>query len=298
MTPLKRYLWWSIGLHLLLLVVGCIVTALHGNKSAFVVFGAHSRYNAKIHYRPVPFKSLGKKKGTGGSSDNASGKSKKAGFGKKSKQRNQKKSAPIANKKSTTSKQKDKKRSKKQAPAAAPTPKKAKQKIKKKTPVKELVKEKEVEPEPEPIKEQEAQPEPEPVVEPEPEPEPIQEPEQEPVADNVEHEDTDTEDGDEGDEDDDGFSVEGDYDGTEIAQFHRLVQQEIDRLWRPPIGVPQGTVCSILFKVNADDGTVESCTFAARSRVLIYDLGVMKIARQLKFHTALWGKAFKIDFRQ
>jgi len=105
------------------------------------------------------------------------------------------------------------------------------------------------------------------------------------------------EDPDEDLDDDSGFNLVGEYDHKDLVMYQKHVQREVDRLWRPPLGVPKGTVCTILFSVD-DDGTVETFDFIKRSSVLIYDLSVIRIAKNFQFDKCLWGKQFKIDFRQ
>lgn len=85
-------------------------------------------------------------------------------------------------------------------------------------------------------------------------------------------------------------------DQQESLIYKKEIQQEVDRLWRPPVGVPKGSVCSILFTVGTD-GSV-ACSVAQASSILIYDLSILQVARSFKFPKALWGKQFKIAFRQ
>jgi len=68
-------------------------------------------------------------------------------------------------------------------------------------------------------------------------------------------------------------------------------------LWRPPVGVPKGTECTICFIVN-QSGKIEKFEIIKHSKVLIYDLSISRIAKNFKFDRCLWGKKFTIDFRQ
>jgi len=83
----------------------------------------------------------------------------------------------------------------------------------------------------------------------------------------------------------------------EMLVYQKRIQQEVQRLWRPPLGVPKGTVCTLLVEVGRD-GKIIATDLVDRSNVLIYDLSVMKVAKKFAFHKSLWGKQFKIDFRQ
>jgi hypothetical protein len=93
------------------------------------------------------------------------------------------------------------------------------------------------------------------------------------------------------------FNLIGNYDQKDLILYQRHVQREVDRLWRPPVGVPKGTVCSVLFAVGSD-GSIEQFEILKRSDVIIYDLSVLRVAKSFQFDKSLWGKQFKIDFRQ
>jgi hypothetical protein len=98
-------------------------------------------------------------------------------------------------------------------------------------------------------------------------------------------------------EDYSGFNLIGNYDQKDLVEYQRHVQREVDRLWRPPLGVPKGTVCTVMFNVGSD-GTIEQFEILKRSEVVIYDLSILRVAKSFQFDKSLWGKQFKIDFRQ
>lgn len=105
------------------------------------------------------------------------------------------------------------------------------------------------------------------------------------------------------DDDDDGeedvpleFNLIG-PDHADWAVYQKDIQKEVTRLWRPPLGVPRGAVCKIKFRVTAD-GNVESFELVERSKMLIYDLSIVRVAKNFKFDKRLWGKEFIIGFRQ
>lgn len=318
MHQLKRYFYWSLCFHACLLLFASLMNMVqHNKKSAFVVFGARSRYDAKTQYaaaRITPFVSHQRKrnnskknggKNTNSGADkknnaNTGGKKAATPKGKKGalKKANgpQKKTAAKSKAKKITSKhipeigaKKSKKAGAAKTAAIGKRTHKPQNKIKK-----ESTKKKTAPTPPEPIK-----PAPEDAI---PAVEPLEE------LLNADEPITNDEAGDQSDDTDQGqanemqadggFSIEGDYDAQAISQFQYHIQQEIDRVWRPPVGVPKGTLCSIQFLLNKKDGSIESCTFAKRSAVLIYDLSIMRIAKELKFHESLWGKQFKIDFCQ
>jgi len=83
----------------------------------------------------------------------------------------------------------------------------------------------------------------------------------------------------------------------EHAAYHKEIQKEVQRLWRPPLGAPRGTECLVKFFIS-EDGNVEKFEFIKRSNMLIYDLSIQRIAMNFKFHKPLWGRNFLIDFQQ
>lgn len=94
-----------------------------------------------------------------------------------------------------------------------------------------------------------------------------------------------------------GFNLIGSYDQKDLIIYQRHVQREVDRLWRPPLGVPKGTICTVTFTIGTE-GCVENFEFLKRSNVVIYDLSIIRVAKNFQFDKSLWGKQFKIDFRQ
>lgn len=324
MHRLKRYLYWSLLIHALFLLFGVInSTYQQRKKNAFVVFGACSRYDAKTQYKSTkitPFISHKKKRsgngsGRGGQQNKRSAKGHAKNTGKKQKQQKH----PIKPKPTVT-----KKGSKQKASSSKPI-----QKIKhkgipeagnkkhtknsgKSAPQKIARKHKKLRDKPKIKLKKNTAPAPEPELEPEPitSPESVETKTEELADQSIQAEQVDsdvpTAPADElgtttgeaaNGEEYNGFSIDGSYDAATISQFQYHVQNEIDRVWQPPVGVPKGTICSILFILD-NNGNVTSCTFAKRSPVLIYDLSIMRIAKELCFHESLWGKQFKIDFCQ
>lgn len=75
------------------------------------------------------------------------------------------------------------------------------------------------------------------------------------------------------------------------------IQQEVERLWRPPIGSAKGIECVVRFTVSPR-GLVEQAEILSSSKIIAYDMSVMRVAFQFKFDPTLWGKRFTIEFRQ
>ena len=295
------------------------------HKTNFIVFGAHSRYDAKPTHHTL---FAGKRGGGFGSTKKQqvkSGKKRKAKPAQKAKQQT-KKTAPVKKQRRRPAK---KARGKKNTahPTCPPKPpgrrwepvegnerenaspvpeeqeNKPKPKVTRKkkrnapvdTPIVEKPKQ-----EPEPDQEREPEAEQDVVVPPEletDEPEEVAPPELE--TDEYDSNETGDkqEDGPGEGLGEDGFSVDGEDDPAALARYQKHVQHEIDRLWHPPVGVPKNTLCTVQF-IIADDGSVASCTFITRSKVLIYDLSIMRVAKQMRFDTSLWGKHFVIGFKQ
>lgn len=92
------------------------------------------------------------------------------------------------------------------------------------------------------------------------------------------------------------FNLMGETD-PKVLIYQQHIQYEVDRLWRPPLGVPKGTECIVTFVVDRD-GTIKNFTIDQKSKVLIYDLSIVRVGKEFKFHKCLWGKSFTINFRQ
>ena len=86
-------------------------------------------------------------------------------------------------------------------------------------------------------------------------------------------------------------------DSPESLACKRQVKGEVERLWRPPIGVAKGTesVLSLVIDVN---GSIEKFEFIKKSNVLLYDLSISRVVNKFKFLNLLWGRTLKITFRQ
>lgn len=92
------------------------------------------------------------------------------------------------------------------------------------------------------------------------------------------------------------FNLMGESD-PKLITYQKHIQTEVERLWRPPVGIPKGTECSLNFYVNTK-GKVENFEIIKKSNILIYDLSILRIAKRFEFDKCLWGKKFTIEFRQ
>ena len=304
MMHLNSFLAWSLIIHLVIIIVGGVLGT--SKKNDFVVFGAHSRYSSHTQYkasRPVPFSN----KRVGSPSKT------KSNSGKQVSRKNQKK---TRNKHKRFKQQKTNNRKTNSPPQKQPSKNKGtaknRQSIKKKE--QKFVPELDENPHKKKASLPTKKKKQEPLLAPEPEEEievvkpTIQKPLAPEKKDLLPEEPSDEESSssdsiaidteiDSDSENDEGFSINGVDDPDEVAHYQRFVQEEIDRVWRPPLGVKKGTVCTVSFAID-DKGNVQTCTMSKRSSILIYDLSIMRIARELRFHASLWGKQFKIDFCQ
>ncbi len=326
--PFNRFIAWSLITHLIIIIIGGILGT--GKKNDFVVFGAHSRYTMPAQYkssRLVPFtnKRLGKP-GSYGKARKGNGKGKQPRKPGKS-ANHQKKIVhkhPLVKKRPTKAPLRRSKQAtitKKSMPGTRNKPNAHKIKSAPKEHIPELS-DPSVQKKMSSIQKQKKQkPTPPPPVAEEGEDNDVlynkedtasstaqvkdtpSEPASKAIAENTDDAETtitaseNEESDDTSDDNEEGFSIEGIDDPEAIAHYQRYVQEEIDRVWRPPLGVKKGTVCTVAFAVD-EKGVVQTCTFIKRSKVLIYDLSIMRVARALRFHASLWNKQFKIDFCQ
>jgi hypothetical protein len=82
-----------------------------------------------------------------------------------------------------------------------------------------------------------------------------------------------------------------------FSHHQKDIQNEISRLWRPPVGVSKGTECSVMFVVEKE-GLVKRFEILHKSSVPIYDLSIVRVAKNFMFDKCLWGKTFVVNFLQ
>ena len=92
------------------------------------------------------------------------------------------------------------------------------------------------------------------------------------------------------------FNIMGETDPV-MVRYQQQIQEAIDTVWKPPIGVPKGTECHGLFSVDKS-GKVIEFKITKQSKVVIYDLSVVRDAKKVPFPKNLWGKTFPVIFRQ
>ncbi len=316
-NPLKKYLYISLALHLVLIVVLLILTGSNNIKQPFVVFGAYSKKPShtlyKVKNKIVPFttgniktkfksstkhtvkhpntnqklvaKKTPNKKSVKPQNSNPVEKSKKNTQAIAKTERsvtiNTKKQEALIEKRFREELKKMEIEALKEIENTNAKEKKLTQKLVKREP--------EVKPEPKPKPEK---PEPAPEIPTTTEPEPNPEPERDKKPSTPEIENEPTEDTQE----EFVFSLSGEIDKKFIL-YQKSLQQEVQRLWAPPLGVPKGTTCRIKFIIDKD-GKVMNFENIKKSNVLIYDLSILRIAHLFKFDKCLWGKSFIIDFCQ
>jgi len=92
------------------------------------------------------------------------------------------------------------------------------------------------------------------------------------------------------------FNLLGEQD-PQMIKYQQCIQHAVEQVWRPPLGVPKGTECTVHFVLDAN-GLVKHFEIVHKSRMLIYDLSIVSIAKNFKYDRCLWGKSFSVDFRQ
>ncbi len=330
MLPFRNFLIGSLLLHVGIILIATIINLYNQNlKKTFIVFGAHSRKHSITHYKAlhnhVPFVSNSGKRNSKGNHAHTNGKNKstkkqsKHSATKKAKsaiKQHPKKSIKrkskfheLVDEKTNTKKSNDKQRREKEKQAAQKKKeqeqreKERQQKEKKERKKQEEAdrkkqeeerKQQEKEKAKQKLEDQKAT-----------EKLDVQENGSDESADQTAQNNDDHTDNDQTEDDDNtstenqdsGFSLMGKYDSNDLHMYHKHVQQEIDHRWRPPVGVPKGTISIGLFKVD-NDGTIEKFELIKRSNILIYDLSIIRDARKCQFDKCLWGKQFKVEFRQ
>ncbi len=296
-----RIILWSLLAHLVIVLITGLIGCTKNNQT-FIVFGAHSKKPTATSYKPrghvVPFSNSGKGRSRGG------GKKRVAPTKKhepKAKVRRQvaapKKDKGIKakqeNKKATKSKGASQRTLTESADAGSEQTAEKKRRAVQMAPAKKIITP------PHEEQKEDAEPStPEPAHQEEEQPEQVKPDTSEPTE--PEHEDQESDEQvQEHDEDVAGLADNfvGSYTSQQLRSYQMHIQHEIERLWSPPVGVKRGTICSISFQLD-DQGVPIICEYAKRSGVLIYDLSVMRAARQCVFDKSLWGKQFKVDFRQ
>ena len=92
------------------------------------------------------------------------------------------------------------------------------------------------------------------------------------------------------------FNLMGEFD-PKVVMYQKCIQEEVERVWRPPLGVSRGTECEGAFIIDSN-GYVKHFEIKKSSKMMIYDLSIVRVAKKFEFDRCLWGKAFTINFRQ
>jgi len=87
------------------------------------------------------------------------------------------------------------------------------------------------------------------------------------------------------------------YLGREDMQAYKLalqIQQELERHWSPPPGLPKDLTCTVALKINLS-GKVEA-EVTRSSGVLLYDIPARSAALSAQLPKLLWGKELTVVF--
>lgn len=296
----KYYFIASIFVHMFIFfAISYMIKRDSISNKNFVIFGAHSRIAAKATYKSgniTPFTGTptGRVKSkTRNSSSKNRNRSKKKQIGKKVAARTKKQTPTkkiIAQKISAQKTEPLHKAAKAVMPlATAMIEDEVISQPKKKKQLKKKLKLEQTKPVPAPIEENIIVPHQESLPEEAPVPS-AETPEQ--IIDNGQAEDDD-------DEDDDAIHI-GIVDATDpVTRYHqRVVSQEFNRLWQPPVGVRKGTECSVKI-ILGKSNTIESIDFIKRSNIPIYDLSILRLKlAKFSFPESLQGKKLIVVFHQ
>ncbi len=92
-------------------------------------------------------------------------------------------------------------------------------------------------------------------------------------------------------------AVQANYREVEAQRRQALLQKELTKCWRPPIGVSQDCVCQIKVAVNWD-GTIKELAVAQSSGILMYDVAARSALYTMKMPSWSKGKSLTITFKQ
>ncbi len=292
-TLTRRHIAISLGLHVFIALALCLIMHYDDvNNKNFIIFGAHSRHTTQALYKGdsiIPFSgSAGKKSGKASkkSKSKHSGKTQKKSVSTK-KQLSHSKKLPVLQKPATL------------AEAVGPTSmvsdlprkgtkKRLQKKLKKQAPITPM-------PIPEEAQSQEIPPEEIPKQQTQAAELEVAPTQEEAPATVNEEESNNTS----IDDDDETIAV-GIVDSTNpIMRAHqRVISQEFNRVWQPPIGVRKGTECTVRISIN-NEGHISEIVFIKRSNIPIYDLSIVRLKlAQLDLPPSLHGKKILTVFYQ
>ncbi len=82
-----------------------------------------------------------------------------------------------------------------------------------------------------------------------------------------------------------------------LLNNHRVMQENIERAWKPPVGLSKDLMCTVAVAVNSN-GTIESLSVEESSKVLSYDVTARMALSKVAFPKMFWGKKMVITFKQ
>ena len=89
-----------------------------------------------------------------------------------------------------------------------------------------------------------------------------------------------------------------DVSNPQILVYQKKVQHAVNKLWRPPVGIPKDTECCVRLYVD-EHGDIAKVEKVKSSKILIYDLSVLQAAKRLHFDDEyLTNKKIVIVFHQ
>jgi hypothetical protein len=71
------------------------------------------------------------------------------------------------------------------------------------------------------------------------------------------------------------------------------IQDELIRVWRPPLGIPDGCSCQVQIVIGLD-GIVTTVTMVQPSSILLFDVSVRAAVQTAQWPQATWGKTIEL----
>lgn len=82
-----------------------------------------------------------------------------------------------------------------------------------------------------------------------------------------------------------------------LLKNHQAMQQDIERVWKPPVGLSKDLMCTVAVALN-NNGTIQSLAVEESSKVLSYDVTARMALSKVSFPKMFWGKKLAITFKQ
>jgi TonB C terminal len=82
-----------------------------------------------------------------------------------------------------------------------------------------------------------------------------------------------------------------------MLKNYQKVQQDIEHVWKPPVGLSKDLACMVAVDLNSN-GMIKQLAVEESSNVLSFDIAARMALSQVKFPKTVWGKKLVITFKQ